>query len=239
VTADIIADHTCESQPSNISCDDHLPKMRIVNIKSAKGTVGLVSGNTSFQAVIGSRLHCKRIKTTPLAKPPPMAPPPPPRGHVQKHCKGQDKMNQQARHTVRKDLRYKRYKKCNSLPSSKCDLKDDLSSAWHFGRRVWSWMHDGITSNGWIELCENGYLCTNLCSSGEGSWKRQQDSDNVLVTFGKCCHVLELQITRQGNIPVENGFEPTFIVRKRTMVNGEPLRDKRPCRTRGRLLDIP
>ena len=212
VTADIVA------KSSNLSSVDKEPKMRIVNLESARGSVGLVSGNRrwvsgnkSFQAVSGS-------------KPPAMAPPPPPRGRVKKTCK---------------EMRHKRYKHCNSLPSRMWHPRDDLSSAWHFGgRRVWSWMHDGTNANGWIELCENGYLCTNLCSSKAGSWKRQPDSDNVLVTFGKCCHVLELQITRPDNISVKNSCDPTFIVRKRTLVNGDPLRDTRPCRTRGRLLDI-
>ena len=90
VTADIVA------KPSNLSTHDKEPKMRIVNLKSAKGSVGLVSGNRrlvsgnkSFLAVSGS-------------KPPAVAPPPPPRGRVLKLCKGQDKMNQQARHTVKK-----------------------------------------------------------------------------------------------------------------------------------------
>ena len=68
VTADIVA------KPINFSSDDKEPKMRVVNLKSAKGSVGLVSGNRrlvsgnkSFQAVSGS-------------KPPAMAPPLPPRG---------------------------------------------------------------------------------------------------------------------------------------------------------------
>ena len=75
VTADIVA------KSSNLSSVDKEPKMRIVNLESARGSVGLVSGkrrwvsdNKSFQAVSGS-------------KPPAMAPPPPPRGRVKKTCK--------------------------------------------------------------------------------------------------------------------------------------------------------
>ena len=212
VTACIVA------RSSNLSSDDKEPKIRIVNLESARGSVGLVSGNRrwvsdnkSFQAVSGS-------------KPPAMAPPPPPRGRVKKTCK---------------EVRHSRNKHFNSLSSRLWHPTDELSSAWHFGgRRVWSWMHDGTNANGWIDLCENGYLCTNLCSSGTGSWKRQQDSDNVLVTLGTCCRVLALQIPRPDNIPVKNSCDPTFIVRKRILVNGDSLRDTRPCRTRGRLLDI-
>ena len=187
------------------SSNETLPAKRSLDIKSAKGSVGFVSGNRRL--VRGN----KSFQSVATSKPPAMAPPPPPRAN-----RGHDKMNQQS------------------------TRKFDNSFAWHFGgKRLWAWMHDGITPNGWIELCDNGALCTNLCPSGQGSWKRQHDSDNLLVIFGKCCHVLELQITRPSNVPVEYSFEPTFIVRKRTMVNGEPLRDKRPCRTRGRLLDIP
>ena len=122
VTADIVA------KLSNISSDDKEPKMRIVNLESAKGSVGLVSGNRRLVSGI------KGFLAVSGSKPPAMAPPPPPRGRVQKPCK---------------KLHHKRYKKCNSLPSSMWHHKDDLSSAWHFGgRRVWSWMHDGVTSNG-------------------------------------------------------------------------------------------
>ena len=184
------------------SSNETLPAKRSLDIKSAKGSVGLVSGNPSL--VRGF----KRFRSLATSKPPAMAPPPPPRAN-----RGQDKVNQ---HSAR---------------------KIDSSFAWHFGgKRRWAWMHDGITPNGWIELCDNGALCTNLCPSGEGSWKQQHNSDNLLVIFGKCCHVLELQITRPSNEPVQYNSEPTFIVRKRIMVNGQPLRDRRPCRTRGRLL---
>ena len=45
LAAHIVADHSCESRPSNISRNALLPKTRILNIKSAKGSVGFVSGN--------------------------------------------------------------------------------------------------------------------------------------------------------------------------------------------------
>ena len=137
MTTHIVADLSCASQPSNTSRNETLPEKRILNIKSAKGSVGFVSGNPRL--VRGN----KSFQSVATSKPPAMAPPPPPRAN-----RGHDKMNQQA------------------------TRKFDNSFAWHFGgRRVWSWMHDGVTPNGWIELCENGHLCTDLCSSGEGSWK--------------------------------------------------------------------
>ena len=237
LAAHIVADPSGESRPSNICGQALLPKTRSLNIKSAKGSVGLVSGNRAvttsrrapqpssisrnellpkkrilnMEAAVSLLRRNKSFRAVATSTPPAMAPPPPPRIH-----RGQINKHQPAKPNF------------------------DLSSAWHFdGRRVWSWMHDGVTENGYIELCENGYLCTDLCSSGEGSWTRQPGSDNVLVTFGKCSHLLELQITRPSNTPLEYSFEPTFIVRKRTMVNGQPVRDKRPVRTRGRLLCRP
>ena len=56
----------------NLSSVDKEPNIRIVKLESARGSVGLVSGTRSFQAVSES-------------KPPAMAPPPPPRSRVKKN----------------------------------------------------------------------------------------------------------------------------------------------------------
>ena len=116
------------------------------------------------------------------------------------------------------------------LPASEAEV----GSEWHFGgRRCWAWMHNGQDPNGWIELCEHGYLRTSLCGSGQGSWNKKRESGDIVATFGKCHHVLELCR------PDFSGgrLAQTFILRKRTMRNGEPLQDKNSLQTCGRLLD--
>ena len=92
MTAQIVTDPGSESQHSKISCDASIiTKTPIVHIQSARGSVGFVSGNRNFKAVIGFRRYGQRSNTTPLAKPrntpllakpPSSAPPLPSRRHA-------------------------------------------------------------------------------------------------------------------------------------------------------------
>lgn len=103
----------------------------------------------------------------------------------------------------------------------------ELGEAWHFGGlRHWLWLHDGSRVNGWLEFGHDGVLRTSLTRDERGSWKRGDDGE-IVATFGKCHHVLEL-------LPAAEDGPPSFVVSQRTMRDGSPLK-KKSVRTLGRL----
>ena len=104
----------------------------------------------------------------------------------------------------------------------------EMGPEWHCeGRRRWSWMHDGVKPNGWIEFCANGIVRTSLCTDGRGTWERLSNGD-MLVTFGRCIHILAL-------LPEAQGQPAMFELRERVMRDGSPLSQKRIIPTKGRL----
>jgi len=105
--------------------------------------------------------------------------------------------------------------------------EQEIGPTWHFGgRRRWLWLHDGKVVNGWIEFGEAVFLRTSLARGGTGAWE-QRPTGEMVCTFGRCHHVIEL-------LPASDG-PPSFKMRQRMMKDGSPLRDKGPPRTRGRL----
>ena len=62
------------------------------------------------------------------------------------------------------------------------------------------------------------------------SAQRRRDSGDMVVTFGKCHHMLDLLPTTSSG----NGHATTFILRERIMRNRQPLRERRALQTRGR-----
>jgi len=106
----------------------------------------------------------------------------------------------------------------------------EMGPQWHFeGRRRWLWLHDGSKPNGWVEFGADGILRTSLCTGGRGSWERRSNGE-MLITFGKCHHIVFL-------LDVDDGQPPMFELRERVMKDGSPLRNKRMTGspTRGRL----
>jgi len=114
-----------------------------------------------------------------------------------------------------------------NLPELLPAEEHEMGEAWHFGGlRHWLWLHDGSRVNGWLEFGSNGILRTSLTRDERGSWKRGDDGEMV-ATFGKCHHVLEL-------LPAEGNSPPSFVVSRRAMRDGSPL-TKKNVRTLGRL----
>lgn len=98
----------------------------------------------------------------------------------------------------------------------------ELGPLWHQdGRRKWEWLHDGQEANGWIELGSEGQLRS---SFGSGSWEKSED--RLIITFGRCHHVVEL---------LQNVEVPTFKVVKRKMKDNSRTRE-RESKTLGRLV---
>ncbi|CAE8670887.1 unnamed protein product [Polarella glacialis] len=107
-------------------------------------------------------------------------------------------------------------------PASEAEL-----GPWHFnGHRRWLWMHDGLKANGWIELGASGTLQTSFGGGGTGSWERRSTGE-LLVSFGRCLHVLELLQQPEEAVPM-------FCMRERTMKDGSQSRGG-AGRTKGRL----
>ena len=107
--------------------------------------------------------------------------------------------------------------------------ESELGEHWHAdGGRRWSWLHNGHEANGWIELGTGGALRTSFNSAnGAGKWELRYTGE-LVVTFGKCHHVLRLLPTRPGDAP-------EFRMTERIMRDGSAPRSQRPARTRGRL----
>eukprot|EP00933_Yihiella_yeosuensis_P047237 TRINITY_DN42987_c0_g1_i1.p1 TRINITY_DN42987_c0_g1~~TRINITY_DN42987_c0_g1_i1.p1 ORF type:complete len:219 (-),score=23.95 TRINITY_DN42987_c0_g1_i1:374-1030(-) len=104
-------------------------------------------------------------------------------------------------------------------------LEAELGPTWHFqGRRRWLWLHNGETPNGWIELGQGGSLQTSF--GGGGAWEIRR-SGELVVTFGRCHHVLRL-------MPERPGAAPMFMMQERIMKDGSAIREKY-MRTKGRL----
>uniref|UniRef100_A0A7S1PQL7 Uncharacterized protein n=1 Tax=Alexandrium catenella TaxID=2925 RepID=A0A7S1PQL7_ALECA len=110
-------------------------------------------------------------------------------------------------------------------------LEEEMGPQWHCGgARRWLWMHDGSRVNGWVEFGRGGLLTTSFGKGrNSGSWERRS-SGEMVATFGKCHHVLEL-------LPADEGRAPGFVLAERAMKDGSALRDRRPSRTCG-LLDV-
>ena len=100
---------------------------------------------------------------------------------------------------------------------------------WHFGgRHRWVWMHDGKKANGWVEFGADGVARTSFTCGGRGKWDLRSDG-KMLLTFGKCHHMLEL-------LPETKGEPPAFEVRERLMKDGSASRKRQGgSPTRGRL----
>ncbi|CAE8609904.1 unnamed protein product [Polarella glacialis] len=110
-------------------------------------------------------------------------------------------------------------------PASEAEL-----GPWHFnGHRRWLWMHDGLKANGWIELGASGTLQTSFGGGGTGSWERRSTGE-LLVSFGRCLHVLELLQQPEEAVPM-------FCMRERTMKDGSQSRGG-AGRTKGRIDDL-
>ncbi|CAE7909365.1 unnamed protein product [Symbiodinium necroappetens] len=102
----------------------------------------------------------------------------------------------------------------SAVPFSRPATAEELGD-WHFGgRRRWLWFHDGQTQNGWFELGAAGGLRVEIGRSRGGSWWRGW-SGELVVSFGRCHHVLEL--TQAAEIP-------TFRVKERKMKDGSVAR---------------
>ena len=91
---------------------------------------------------------------------------------------------------------------------------------WHFeGRRRLVWMHDRVKPNGYIEFGAEGVLRTSLCPGGRGTWELRATGEMVL-TFGKCYHLVFLLDAVQGQPPL-------FELQERVMKDGSPPRGRR------------
>lgn len=105
--------------------------------------------------------------------------------------------------------------------------EEELGEAWHCeGHRRWAWLHDGSESNGWIEFGAAGTLRTSFGGGGKGGWERSPGpSEEVVVTFGKCHHVLEI---------IPETKPAMFFMKERRMRDGSAVRSNGPPRTKGR-----
>ena len=94
----------------------------------------------------------------------------------------------------------------------------ELGPRWHMGGvRIWYWLHDGISCNGWIQFMTRGRLCTSF-GSHKGEWKLLSPG-LMQVTFGSCHHVLLLSADSAASA------RPSFRVLSRRLRDGAPLRN--------------
>jgi len=130
--------------------------------------------------------------------------------------------------TPRKDGSQHQHKPAESAPVTGAS-EEEMGSQWHFeGCRRWLWLHDGSKPNGWVEFGVDGILRTSLCTGGRGAWERRAN-DEMVLTFGKCHHMIVLLTEAQGQAPM-------FELRERSMKDGSPLRGRPGVRrSRGRL----
>ena len=120
-----------------------------------------------------------------------------------------------------------RHTEANFAPDS--GASEAEMGLWHFGgRHRWVWMHDGKKPNGWVEFGTDGVARTSFICGGRGKWDLRSDG-KMLLTFGKCQHMLEL-------LPETQGEPPAFEVRERLMKDGSASRKRQGgSPTRGRL----
>ena len=105
----------------------------------------------------------------------------------------------------------------------------EMGPLWHFaGRRRWQWLHDGSKPNGWLEFGADAVLRTSLCTGGRGTWQRRNNNDEMVITFGKCHHIVFL-------LPEVRDQPPMFEMRERVMKDGAPVLKRGDSPTRGKL----
>lgn len=104
----------------------------------------------------------------------------------------------------------------------------EVGPAWHCGGvRRWLWFHDGVKSNGWIELGAGGTMRLSFKVHGSARWA-PRGADGLTITFGRCHHDVEL---------LPDSKVPTFVVRDRRMRDGSVSRPQRGKPTKG-VLDL-